>query len=1104
MKRIAFATLTGLLISGVMSLAAWGQATAQISGTVRDQSGAVLPGVQINATQTNTGIARTTISNETGSYVLSTLPLGPYRLEASLPGFRTFVQTGIVLQVNSSPVINPTLEVGQVAETIEVQANAAMVETRNSTVGQIVENERILELPLNGRQVTELITLAGAAVQTATSRTQNGSEGVYIQVGSALGFAVDYTLDGANHINFVTGGNMTMPFPDALQEFKVETSGVSARSSLGAAVGAVTKSGTNGFHGNLFEFVRNDLFNARQYFARTSSTLKRNQFGGTLGGPIVANKLFFFGGFQGTTLRQDPSDSRTFVPTPAMLAGDWTAKNSPACNAGRQITLRAPFVGHQVDPSLYSRAALNVAAKLPKTDDPCGEVTFGNRTKRNDYQAVGRVDYQLNAQQSLFGRYMATALKIPNPFNTFSPDNILNVGTDGADNLAQSVTLGHTYLAGPNAVQSFRFSYNRAWAHRIGAEYFSACDMGIRMDCTYALTRMGTFRVTGGFGIGNGSTVDTNRYKTYNYQLNNDVSLVRSTHQLSFGANFTYSWHDDFTHFFSGGQLSFTGQATGSGMSDYLLGNLSQLVMAAPARNYVEQRTFALYGSDTWNATRNLTINYGLRWEPYFPHRMIDGRVYSFDYNRFLQGAKSTVYPNAPAGFYYPGDPGFPGKTGIYNKWMNFAPRAGFAWDVTGDGRTSVRSSFAYTYNYVSAQWHEDPISAPPWGNITTIQGVSLDDPWRNFPGGDPFPLVEGAQARFTSYANFQSAPYNLRTPTTSSWNLSLQQQIGSDWLASASYIGNTTVHVWAQKQLNPAIYFPGGPCTINGVTYNPCSTLANTNQRRKLGLERPADGQLIGLLGELDDGATANYHGMLLSLQRRAGNGTTVSGNYTWSHCIGDYADLNSIGPDQTETYLDPNNRGFDRGNCFSDRRHIFNLTAVAETPQFANASLRTIATGWRLSGIYRFSSGVPLTITAGTDRALTGIANQRVNQVLANPYGDKSGDPLTNFLNPAAFALPAVGENGNSGRGSIQGPASWSFDMALSRIFQVTENQRLEFRAEAYNITNSFRPDTIAASGFSGCSSGQCVSLSTNTFGQIRTSLDPRIMQFALKYVF
>src|SRR5438552_10190516 len=297
MKRTLTSVFLALLISAISCGSAWAQATAQISGTVRDQSGAVLPGVEVMATQTDTGIVRSTVTNETGTYVLPNLALGPYKLEAALPGFRTFIQTGIVLQVDSSPVINPTLEVGQVSEQVDVRANAALVETRNQGIGQVIENERILELPLNGRQATDLIMLAGAAVQTALTgadkdRSMSGS--VPISVAGGLNTGTVFILDGAMHNDPFNNQNMPLPFPDALQEFKVETSALSAQYGMysGASVNAVTKAGTNAIHGDLFEFVRNDLFNARNYFAPTHSTLKRNQFGGTAGGPIIKNKVF--------------------------------------------------------------------------------------------------------------------------------------------------------------------------------------------------------------------------------------------------------------------------------------------------------------------------------------------------------------------------------------------------------------------------------------------------------------------------------------------------------------------------------------------------------------------------------------------------------------------------------------------------------------------------------------------------------------------------------------------------------------------------------------------------------------------------------------------
>src|SRR5437867_4351344 len=332
MKRIWTVSLMGLLVAVIACGSVWGQATAQISGGVQDQSGAVLPGVDVTATQTDTGISRMTVTNETGYYVLTNLPTGPYRLEAGLPGFRTVVRTGIVLQVNSNPTINLVLQVGQVSETVEVHANASLVETRSVSVGQVMETARIMELPLNGRNAQELLLLNGGTVQTAPEGGMSFPAGrLLLSSAGARGTAGEMTLDGISHISPYDAYPLPHPFPDALSEFKTEIGGMSAQQARGSQASAVTKSGTNEFHGDLFEFVRNDLFNATSYFSLTSGSLKRNQFGGTAGGAIVKNKLFFFVGYQGTTIRQDATENRKFVPTPAMLAGDCTTFSSRAC-----------------------------------------------------------------------------------------------------------------------------------------------------------------------------------------------------------------------------------------------------------------------------------------------------------------------------------------------------------------------------------------------------------------------------------------------------------------------------------------------------------------------------------------------------------------------------------------------------------------------------------------------------------------------------------------------------------------------------------------------------------------------------------------------------
>jgi hypothetical protein len=1107
-KRFLILVSIGLLIS-LGSVSAWAQATAQISGTVRDQSGAVLPGVEVTAIQTDTDIRRSTVTNETGSFVLPDLAIGPYRLEAALPGFRTYAQTSIVLQVNSNPVINPVMDVGQVTETIEVQANAAQVETRNVGVGQVIENTRIIELPLNGRNVQDLITLSGAAVQQGTTGNRSFQGNDVVSMAGSIGFGTAYTLDGVAHMDPYDGQSQPLPFPDALQEFKVETSGLSAQNPKSAAVSSVTKSGTNEFHGDLFEFVRNDLFNARNFFATTNSTLKRNQFGGTVGGPVVRNKLFFFGGFQGTTIRSDSQATRAYVPTAGELSGDFTVATSPACNAGRQIALRGPFTNNKVNPALFDKAALTITSKLPLSSDPCGLITFGAPNQEGLRQYVSKIDYQRNAKDSMFGRILWTTDNVVHPF-TLTPNNLLNTSGKGFDELAEALTFGDTYLVSPNVVNAFRLSVSRVNVQRTGAEFFAPSDVGIN---TYSyVPKYTTLTINSGFSLGGGTSTRSSFITTY-YQMGNDVSVVRGTHQLAFGGRVAAGRSNTYSLNGASGGFTFTGQATNLGMADFLLGNLTTFTQLSPIPLLDRQYYFSLYAQDTWKVTPRLTVNYGLRWQPMTTQHQTDNFVYNFDYSRFQQGLKSSVFTKAPAGLIYPGDPGFPGNAGYYPNWRLFSPRLGLAWDPRGDGHTSIRASYSLTYEDLPLQWRLYQPQAPPFGNTVTLNSPvgGLDNPWQGVAGGNPFPIVYDQNAPFVPQGGFQITPYNFLPPTTSSWNLAVQRQV-RDWIVSASYLGTETAHVWTEADFNSAIYFPGAPvngiCRAQGLTLvtagTACSTTTNTQQRRRLSFVSPEASTYIANIGRLDIGGTQSYNGLLLSVQRRAARGVTVSGNYTLSHCLDDEGGTRGNAGQAfswTEVYQFADNRHADRGNCTADRRQVVNITSVAETPKFSNTALRMLGSGWRLSGIYRYLTGGYFTLTSGLDRALNGIANQRPNQVLGNPYGNGS---LTNYLNPAAFAQPDLGTIGTLGPRNIVGPAFWGLDTSLSRTFPVRESQRLEFRAEAYNLTNSFRPGCPSGSTATCPAGGVNSVFNGNTFGQVTMAADPRLLQFALKFVF
>lgn len=1101
MKGCLFSLLVGLALFVLTAGNIWAQATAQIAGTVKDQTGAVLPGVEVTATQADTGISRMSVTNETGSYVLVNLPVGIYRLSAELPGFKTYAQTGIILDVNASPVINPILEVGQVAEQVEVQANAAQVDTRTSGIGQVMENTRILDLPLNGRAMIDLVSLSGSAnpapILNGTGGRDPFSKG-NVSVAGGLNTGLNYTLDGAYHNNPYSASYMSMPFPDALQEFKVETGATAPQNGVKSAgsVSLVTKSGTNEIHGNAFEFVRNGIFNARNEFATRRDTIKRNQFGGTFGGPIVKNKLFFFAGYQGTTFRQDPSELIGFVPTAAELAGDFTSYASPACNSGRQVTLKAPFINNRIDPKLFSPAAVLLSSKLPSSTDPCGKSNYGMPAPENDHTVIARIDYQRSANHSIFGRFLLDTVYISAPFDV--THNLMSVAANATGNNGrdQGYTLGDTYLIGSNVVNTFRLTGNRIYGAKFSPNFPVAAagptDLGIKAFAYEPHTP--SYSVTGGFATGyNGAGATSIAV----FAANDDVSIIHGNHQLGFGAQVADSQVNSYSDQLQKMAFTFNGQTTGLGMADFLLGDASALTMGTASDQNKGQHYFGVYGTDSWKVKQRLTFNYGIRWEPYFPLFDIDGSAINFNMNNFIQGVKTARFTNAPPGISLNGDPGFPGLSGMRTQWKNLSPRVGVAWDVRGDGRTSLRASAGTFYDFPTALFYQGLTTGAPFTPRVNRTNVNFDSPWAGYPGGDPFPLAHGrgtpVNAPWQLSSPINDLDYNTPNMRVTQLNVSLQQQVG-DWLLSANYLGNMSRHLWSLQQLNPAVYIPGN-CSAGqlGLTVaGPCSTTANQEARRLLTLNYPQNGPLLGYISHVDSGGTANYNGMILSVQRRAARGVTVTANYTYSHCISDEWDASTNSGVSGTGWVDPNNRHFSRGNCFAastDRRQILNFSAVAQTPRFSNNTLRAVGSGWSLSPIFRVLSGDQMSISTNQDRALNSIVGQRVSQVLGNPYGAKT---TSSYLNPNAFALPAMGTLGNVGVASVAGPGYWQLDVALSRTFQVREGQRVEFRAESFNLPNTMRmmdPDTT---------------LNSSTFGQVLAAMDPRIMQFALKYFF
>jgi hypothetical protein len=677
--------------------------------------------------------------------------------------------------------------------------------------------------------------------------------------------------------------------------------------------------------------------------------------------------------------------------------------------------------------------------------------------------------------------------------------NILDTTQGGLDNLFQSATIGHTYLISPTTINAFRIAGNRVAVFRYNDDYFSGCDVGVKVHCFVPHQTVVT--VTGGFNIGVGTAVEASFVPTY-YSVSDDLTMVRGAHQFAFGfSGFKYQ-HSQKANVFAATAFGFTGLGTGVPMADFLMGQLGTLTQGLPNTVFTYKWGYSLYGQDTWKVSRRLTANLGLRWEPFLPQGLNNGAVYNFSWDRFDKGIKSSVFKKAPAGMLYAGDPGFSGKEGVKNRYNQFAPRIGLAFDPKGDGSMSIRTSFGVAYDFPNLMIMSTPATAPPFGNTVQPAGpLNFADPFSTVAGGNPFPGSVDADAPFVLFGSYVPQQPDAKAPTVYSWNLGIQRQMGNNGLLSATYAGSQTIHVWVSFQQNPAVIVPGPLSCAAGQTAN-CNSTANTSQRRLAYLKNPAEGQYLGFVDQLESGGTSSYHGLILSAQKRFSR-INLNGNYTWSHCIGDITPASTVAGTGAGL-LKPNDRSFDRGNCQTptldgtqsiDRRHIANFTAVLEAPRFNGRVLRAIGSDWKLATSYRALSGAFQTLTTGIDRELSGTNNQRPNQILANPLCENPNPSC--WINPAAFAQPDLGTLGNLGRSNIPGPGFWQIDLALSRIFRMTERTTFELRGEAFNLTNSFR------AGGAGVAT-VVTARNSPQFGQILNAQDPRIIQLAGKIVF
>ncbi len=1070
--RITFCAILLWLVAGGTG---WAQAVggSQISGIVRDASGGVLPGAEVTVTKTDTGTLRTVFTDADGKYTVPNLPVGPYQLKVVLSGFSTYVRDGIVLQVSSNPTIDVTLVIGGLDETVNVVANASMVETRSTAVGQVINNEQIVEMPLNGRQVTELIFLSGLATDAPSGdlNTNKNYPTVTISVAGGAANGMTYIMDGGTYNDPFNNLNLPTPNPDALQEFKVESSALPARYGhhSASAVNIVTKSGSNSFRGNGFEFMRDFHLNARNTFATERDSLKRNQFGGTLGGPIKRDKLFFFGSYQGTIEKTAPTDTLRFVPTQAMLNGDFTAFASAACNSRGAVTLKAPFVNNHVDPSQFSQAALNILQYVPVSSDPCGRIQFGDVNDSSDHQVLGKVDYTLNQNHTLTARYIYAKYANPMPFDG---KNILEITRVDRKNQVHALTVGHNWILSSSAINALHVTYNKTINDRTLPEYFKPADVGINVEGPIP-GYMG-LSITGGWNLGSGGT-NPGYFNSFVYAAADDFDYIKGSHQFSVGASFIRTKIETSNNRPTNGAFTFNGSNTGLGLADFMTGRMSSFLEGNSVYDYWSHNYFGLYAQDEWKPTSSLTLNYGLRWEPFIPAQNTAGYANHYSQEWFDANRHSTVYPQAPAGLMFPGDEGYPSGTGFFGpRWGQFAPRVGMIWSPLKDNSMSVRAAYGIFYDTPHLFFGTRFSNSPPWGaqiSLTNPAG-GLEDPWLGYPGGSPFPDIRTnwAGSDFPQFGVYVSAPLDLHNTRLQQWNLSVQKGFG-DLLFAASYLGNKGNFGWRAIEANPAVYAPG-------------ATTGNTNTRRVLYQANPDQGKFYSTLGVIDDSGRSSYNGLLLSAQKRLSGNWSVLSNYTLSKCLSDPLTTEITGA----TTMNPADPGLDYSYCSSDRRHVWNLSLVARVPTYNNGALGAIVSDWQIAPIIRVQSGNRSSVTTGTDVALTGTSNQRAVQV-GDPYGDGSA---AFYLDPASFIRPATGTYSTDKPYTIVNPGSFTNNISISRMFRLGAARTLQFRWEIFNVINHVNLD------------GPSTALNSSTFGQITSAGDPRIMQLGIKFAF
>lgn len=1092
LRKLLYIGFAALLSMGVVSQA-FAQSTGTIRGTITDPSGAAIPNATVTATATNTGLTRTAGSNDNGIFVFPNLPIGAYSLKIAAKGFATQQTHGITLITGQTIDLPIALSVGTQSTEITVTSLAQQIQTTTSTVSQSVTQQQIRDLPLNGRNPLQLTTLTAGAVLTTVGTESTQEDNTGLSVNGLRATQNTYTLDGTIYVDRFFDSVPIMPNPDALQEFTIQASNYSAEhAGAGALVQLSTRSGTSELHGSAWEYFRNTVLDAKNYFHPTKGIenppYKLNQFGGTVGGPMFRSKrAFFFFSAEDLQQRSSPNPINITVPTAAELNGDFSAISTQI----HDPVTGTPYSGNKIttpmDPLSKAVNQQFLAGAEANADPVTGRYISFSNSNIDNTQYLVRLDHSLSNNDHLTGRYFYNQDNFQRPFNAplgfFSADRFRNQALTISDAHVFSNTLTGAFYAG--FLRSARTQIPEAPGSK------TLQDLGYKVPFGSPTENLVPFpgvraNINGYVNIFSGGALTQD---STTFDFTGTFVKVLHAHTLSMGGDIERDRIDMDDYSYTPGDNSFNSQRTGNAVADFYTGYESSFFQDNGRKAYLRELRPSLFVQDDWRVKPKLTLNLGLRWDPWIPPIDDNGTLVGF--NLANPHFQSVIAPGAPQGLMFVGDPGT--TASIYHKnWKDFAPRFGFAYNVFGNGKTVVRGAYGLFYGYQEGLLYQRtdamqpvdlylnvPNPAGPWENIYTAAN--------GYASGAPFPRGHVGPSQFKTYTFLKPLAGGVLNPAshvayTQDYNLTVEQDVGRNFAMSVAYVGDHAEHVMSSRQFNPAVYTPGAGDTVG-----------NENTRRLypgLGAVELADAYEYAMTNSLQFNVT-----------RRASRGLTLLSNVVWSKTI----DNSSSGAEGSAGPPNPFNLQSGRAVADFDQAVRFTTSLNYLLPHFnLGSAAGFLANGWQVNGIIGVQSGLPINITSGVDNSLSGVGADQADYTgasLARP----SGAPKTTWFNKAAFAKNATGTFGNVPRNSLRGPGYADVDMSVFKDIFPERRVHGQFQAEAFNVfnhTNLGNPTGNVSAGTFGTITA--TNASTGSVNMTSTVGAARIFQFAAKIIF